>query len=156
MLSVLDQDVQPGDLLPTEHERELAKAGRRVLDELSPAQRVSRLKLLEDGMEREIQLPRQALRLLGEVLREMGRGNAVAVIPVESEITTQQAADILNMSRPHLVGLLESNAIPHRKVGAHRRVKLLDVLNYKRQEDSERVKILEELAAQAQELNMGY
>jgi excisionase family DNA binding protein len=156
MLTILDKDIQPADLLPTEQERELAKAGRRVLEEFVPAQPVSRLKLLEDGHEREIQLPRQALRLLGEVLREMGRGNAVAVIPVESEITTQQAADILNVSRPYLVGLLEGHEIPFRKIGAHRRVKLLDVLRYKRRVDAERVKVLEELAAQAQELNMGY
>ena len=86
----------------------------------------------------------------------MGKGNAVAVIAVEAEITTQQAADILKVSRPHLVGLLEQDSMPHRKVGAHRRVRLLDVLAYERRLDAERVKILEELAAQAQELDRGY
>jgi excisionase family DNA binding protein len=97
-----------------------------------------------------------AMRLLAEALRQVAMGKGVVVLPLDAEISTQQAADILNVSRPYLVGLLEENEIPFRRVGSRRRVRLLDVLNYKRRNDEERMKVLDELAAQAQELNMGY
>ena len=96
------------------------------------------------------------LRMLLDILAEMAQGNAVILIQVHAELTTQDAADILNVSRPFLVDLIQSGQIPYRKVGTQRRIRYQDVMNYKTAIDLARVKTLEELAAQAQELGVGY
>lgn len=91
-----------------------------------------------------------------DVLTEIGQGNAVSIIPIHAELTSQEAADLLNVSRPFLVKLLEKGDIPFHKTGTHRRVRYQDVIEYKQRIDAERRKALEDLAAQAQELGMGY
>ena len=102
----------------------------------------------------EIVLPASALRLLKEILAEMAQGHAVAVLPVRAELTTQQAANLLNVSRPYLIRLLEERKIPFRLVGQHRRVRLDDLLAYKRKDDEDRRRVADEMATEAQELGM--
>lgn len=86
----------------------------------------------------------------------MSKGNAVTVMPIYVELSTQQTAELLNVSRPYLVNLLESGKIPFRKVGVHRRVMAKDVIDYQKAIDNERLKALDDLAAQAQDIGMGY
>lgn len=149
-------DSLPVQAVPTESDRSLARASKGIVKECLSESGSCQVRIFVDGVEREIQVPMMAMRVLTEALRQIALGKAAVVLPLDAEISTQQAADILNVSRPYLVSLLENNEIPFRQVGAHRRVRLLDVLIYKRSNDEERMKVLDELAAQAQELNLGY
>ena len=103
-----------------------------------------------------VELPAPAAELLVEILENMAAGSPVAVLRNDAELTTQQAADFLNVSRPFFVDLLETGAVPFRKVGTHRRVRFDDLRAYKETTDDARRKALDELAADAQELDMGY
>jgi excisionase family DNA binding protein len=113
-----------------------------------------RLELKTGATSKELVLPPSALSLLVRILTEMGQGNAVTVTPILAELTTQQAADLLNVSRPHVVKLLDEGAIPSRKVGSHRRVELEDLLVYKRDFLSKRHAALDELQALSRELDL--
>ncbi len=103
----------------------------------------------------ELRLPDSVYEVLARVVYELARGNGVTVVPVDAELTTQQAADLLNVSRPHLIKLLEEeHAIPFHKAGRHRRVRLSDLLGYKSKRDSERRGLLRKLTQDAQEAGL--
>lgn len=142
-----------GLVSPTEDEaRAAGESGRALAAHLND----SGLKLaVKNGKgSEELTLPAPAARLLIDLLTELGRGNAVALDTVQPEITTQQAADLLNVSRPHVVKLLDEGVIPSRKVNTHRRVRREDVLAYKRDIDAKRLAALDELTALGQELGL--
>ena len=111
------------------------------------------LKLQLNGV--AVLLPGSLATILGECLDLMAEGRGVAVLPVDDEIGTQEAADALGVSRPYLVKLLDSHAIPSRKVGVQRRVRIVDVRAYKDREKAARRKVLAELAAEGQRLKLG-
>lgn len=135
---------------------ETSRAAEDALRSLTGATGAASLRVREDGHETIVELPREVLSVLVEVLGQMANGNGVRVVPVHAELTTQQAADILNVSRPHLVKVLESGGIPFHFVGTHRRVRLGDVLAYKARVESEQDAALDELSAEAQKLGLGY
>jgi excisionase family DNA binding protein len=143
---------------PTEADTQLARESSRLLATHQLGKRSSvRIQVLDDGEDAEpVAVPAAALRLLVHALTEMAQGNAVTLIPVHAELTTQQAADLLNVSRPYVVKLLDEGKIPCRTVGKYRRVRFDDLMAYKRKDDAARAKIADQLAAEAQELGMGY
>ena len=141
---------------PTEADIALAKvSGQRLAAHLGHPGEV-RLEVKSDSRSEELVLPPSALRLLQSILNELGQGNAVTLTPIRAELTTQQAADLLNVSRPHLVKLLDDGAMPSRKVGSHRRVLLSDLLAYREEWHAKRHAALDELTALSQEIDMGY
>jgi len=109
-----------------------------------------------DHPDEMLAVPAAAVRLLADALSEMADGNAVTITPVQAELSTQKAADLLSVSRPFLVRLLEDGKIPFYKVGTHRRVKFNDLMKYKERIDAQRLNTLDQLAEQAQRLDMGY
>ena len=144
--------------MPTAEEVALAReSGRALSAYLQMRSETQQIEIFDDkGAAHPVRVPMSALRLLVEVLTEIGEGNAVSIIPVHAELTTQEAADFLNVSRPFLVGLLEAGELPFRKVGTHRRVMFKDLMEYRARSQVDRKAALDELARDAQELGMGY
>jgi len=141
----------PTPLIPSDDDVKLAKETRKIL-----APRLSQTMPLDlrETNAPPIRIPAPAAHLLVQILDEMSRGNTVKLIPVHSELTTQQAADLLNVSRPTLIRLLNEGKIEFHKVGTHRRVPFKSALAYKRQSDEERRAALAELVAYDQELGI--
>lgn len=108
-----------------------------------------------DG-ETQVVVPAVAFRFFVDILAELAKGNAVTVAPVHAELTTQQAADLLNVSRPYLIKLLEERRIPYRRVGNRRKVMLVDLLIYQRHDNAQREAILDELTQEAERLGLDY
>lgn len=103
-----------------------------------------------------VDLPEKAVGIIVGVLAELAKGNAVTVVPVRAELTTQQAANVLNASLSYLIGLLEEDKIPYRMVGNRRKISLLDLLDYKRREYANRREIALKLTEEAQRIGLEY
>ena len=111
------------------------------------------LLFVEDGSER-LTVPRAAVELLERILAHMAAGQAVSVVPSHAELTTQQAAEMLNVSRPFLIGLLDAGEIEYRRVGKHRRVRADSLLNYIRLDDQRRREAADELSGLTQQMGL--
>ena len=144
----------PDTVSPDDVDQKQVTASSRQLAEVLSGRKRKSYRLTIDGESCDI--PEAALRMLKDLLVQLSMGNSVTLIPIHAQLTTQEAADLLTVSRPYLVKLLETGEIPHHTVGTHRRVLLKDLMEYKRRADQERLKALEELAADAQELGLGY
>ncbi|WP_332607764.1 helix-turn-helix domain-containing protein [Achromobacter sp. ESBL13] len=144
--------------LPAAREVEAAVQGQRALAAyLATRVETQHIQIFDErNQAHQVELPTSALRLLVDILAELADGNAVKVVPVHAELTTQEAADMLNVSRPHLVKLLEDGVLPFHRTGKHRRVRLADLTQYKEARDRASQEAMAELARQAQESSMGY
>lgn len=143
-------------LAPTAHDASLARDSGRRLSPYARRGRPLSVRVLDAEQDQPFELPAGAVSLLMDILEAMAAGQGVSLIPENAELTTVQAAGVLNVSRPYLIKLLDENAIPYRKVGKHRRIRMEDVMAYKARIDREREAVLDQLTLEAQQNDMGY
>ena len=145
----LPASAQPfGSRLPSVDERAAANHLRTILARQVDGPEDRKLRVVDEkGETAEIVLVPAISQLLMELLRHVGGGDAVTLVPLSQMLTTQQAADILNVSRPYLVSLIDKGAIQHEMVGRHRRIRAADLFKYKTDRDARRAKALADLAA---------
>ncbi len=143
-------------LPPTERESVIARTSKQLLSRYAREDQPLTLRVIDADHDEPLELPAGAVTLLLDILGAMASGQGVTLIPEDAELTSVQAADILHVSRPFLIKLLEAGQIPYRKVGKHRRIRMEDVMNYKQAIDQEREAVLDRLVADAQEQDMGY
>jgi excisionase family DNA binding protein len=142
--------------LPTEETTREASEALRAFS-VFREKHLTHVKVVAEGEgAASVTVPVEAFELLVQVLAHLANGHAVTVMPVKAELTTQQAADLLHVSRPYLIKLLDQGEIPFRRVGTHRRVMLKEVVEYKRIDDARRREAADALAAEAQALDLGY
>lgn len=130
----------------------------RAYAQLAPvleSRKKASIRLTADGSSTVV-VPREAFEFFVAALERLAAGQAVTLIPMTKELTTQQAADFLNVSRPFLIQLLEKGEIPFRKVGTHRRIKFGDVLRYRQEDDCKRADVAKELTRDAENLGLDY
>lgn len=145
----------PAKIEPGVVDAEVAsRALRRVRDYLEAADPgLEELEfLVEGGPGEALVLPRPAVEMFAHILAAMGRGQGAQVMPLHAELTTQQAAEHLNVSRPYLIGLLERGEIEYRLVGRHRRIRYEALVEYKRLNDAKRRQVVDELTRLGREL----
>jgi excisionase family DNA binding protein len=147
MLALIDQVKEP--LVATDEEAIIAKEAANKLKALSLAGTDLKLRAVENA-DIIVPLPARAIEMIVAVLLAMAEHKPVSVIPHTAELTTQQAADFLNVSRPHLVSLVDKGEIAHRMVGTHRRVCVADLLAYKKRSDEKRRAAIHSMVAEAQ------
>ena len=141
--------------IPSEKEAGLAREASRAIEKHKAREKNLRVQIAKAGRElTTLELPQAAAKLLMQMLEEMGKGNAVTLVPTESEITTQQAADLLNVSRPYVVGMIDKGELPARMVGNQRRLPLKGVLAYKANNRAKRLDALREITEIDQELGL--
>lgn len=149
------------DRLENKEEVELAKAAQRCIVSALDNSNAVNIAVVEDGVEKLdhsplLRLPPKVLRLIADLLGSLAEGKAVSVVPKDLDVTTQEAAMFLNVSRPYLIRLLEEGKIRFHKVGSHRRIRFDDLVRYKEERTRKSNDALQALADQAQEIGLDY
>ncbi|MGM0587545.1 MAG: helix-turn-helix domain-containing protein [Bacteroidota bacterium] len=141
---------------PSQSEQRIAQEGKDSIDDILERLNTTMesVDLEVEGEPRHIKIPVSAFRFLKSILDHMAKGEGISLIPSEAELTTQQAAELLNVSRPYVVKLLEEGKIEFHKVGSHRRIKLKDLERYREKMEKDREEALDELAKLGQELDI--
>lgn len=154
----LGDSIEPDSLFPDPQDTELAKEARdKLISLFKKKEKVYEFEISKGkGKKESIQVPSSAFAIFFEIIKQMANGNAVTVIPYHAQLTTQEAANFLNVSRPYLIKLLEEGKIPFSKVGRHRRVAFDEILKYKNSLMAASKKAREELTKDAQDLDLGY
>lgn len=138
----------------------LAEQARAALRALAPLlrDRPATVRIRPEGKQDQaaVTVPLEAFEMFVDLLAEMAKGNAVTLLPIHAEVTTQEAAEMLNVSRPFLIKLLEEKTLPFRMVGTHRRIRLADLLEFKKADDERRRKAIDELAAEGKDMGFDY
>jgi len=143
-----------GPVTPSEADRALAAGSiRRLAPLVKNSHQLTVLVQTDNGPGEPLVLPAAAVQLLTGILAEFARGHTMTAHPIPTELTSQEAADLLNVSRPYLISLLDRHEIPYHKVGTHRRIALSDLLEYHRKSQARRDAALDELADLGQELD---
>jgi excisionase family DNA binding protein len=147
--TTIDPTIAPDTEVLAAHE------ASRVLEALAGAKASVRVQIVGAGSEvTTLDVPPSAVRLIRSLLKEMGEGKALTLVADDAEITTNQAADLLHVSRPYVVGLVEKGELPARLVGKQRRLPLKAVLAFKKETQAKRQKTLSELVAHDQKLGL--
>lgn len=147
----------PDTLIPNVEDTRLAEqSSRQLAGSRGKVHKSLSLKVESETGDIFVPIPESMFRLIKDILSNMAKGNAVTLVPLHAELTTQGAADLLNVSRPFVVQLIESKQLPHHMVGTHRRVRFADLMAYKRRIDADRLETLAELSRLDQELELGY
>lgn len=137
------------------HSRTTARQARRQLrNVLENTTGSEDIHISIEGTSEPIPLPRDVADLLYEILIKTAAGQTVGIIPTNAELTTQQAADLLNVSRPHVVKLIDEGVLKGHKVGKHRRLNAADVQKFKHQRDIAQRAAADELTVLSDELGL--
>lgn len=143
----------PISVVPEAGDVELARDALRLVDEvLTESTSDAPVTLTVAGAAEDVVVPKAVVGLLSRILANLADGEGVALVPVDRELSTQKAADMLNVSRPFLIGLLDEGKIDFRMVGTHRRVKTASLLRYLSQDEIERRAAADELSRMTKEL----
>ena len=140
------------DRTPTDEEARVASQAAALMASALSDRGLPFVVAKEDG-HTEVRLPPALGQLVLDVLIQIARGRMVTVLPYDASLTTKEAADLLNVSRPHLTKLLKEGAIPYHRVGSHRRVRAEDVVTYRQVRETEREEALDELQRLGQEFD---
>lgn len=139
---------------PNVHDSEIARVATQRFEPFVREQKPLQVRIVEAENQEPLLLPAGAVALLKDILEAMAAGHSITMIPHHAELTTMEAADILNVSRPYLIKLLESGEIRFRRVGTHRRIMMEDLMAYKKESERQSRAAMDELVALSEELGL--
>ena len=141
---------------PNARDSAMARAAGQALSRHVGGSGPLKLRISDAQPAEAVELPAGAVGVLMQILEAMAAGRGVAVILENAELSTDEASEVLNVSRPFLIGLLDEKKIPYRKVGGHRRIRMEDIITYKSSAEQDAEAAIDQLVTEAQEQNMGY